>query len=113
MVRRSSSASRGTTYWFKFFRVFPVPGISSAHVQVSDLLDPRVYAAIPLRAESLYITELLSCVGVTKKCRLQFEALIIMLMHFTIPALRGLIIIGYSSNFESSKTTQRTPNRPM
>ena len=93
--------------------VFPVPGISSAHVHVSDLLDPRVYAAFPLRAESLYITELLSCVGVTKKCGLQFEALIIMLMHFTIPAFRGLIIIGYSSNFESSKTTQRTPNRPM
>ena len=34
--------------------------------------------------------------GVTKKNRLQFEALIIMLMHFTILALRGLIIIGYS-----------------
>ena len=118
MVRRSSSTSRGTTYWFRFYFVFPgyfVCASAGFRPVVHNKLDPRVYAAFPLRAESHNITELLSCVhvGLIKKCRLQFEALIIMLMYFIIHALRGVIIVAYSSNFESSKTTQRTPNRYM
>ena len=34
MVRRSSSTSRGTTYWFQYFSLFPMSGVSFAHAQV-------------------------------------------------------------------------------
>ena len=34
MVRRSSATSRGTTYWFQYFSLFPMSGVSFAHAQV-------------------------------------------------------------------------------
>ena len=62
MVRRSSTTSRGTTYWFQYFVLRCVPGISFAHTQLfqdevltiiktkdcnrgNGGISPRIYAA--------------------------------------------------------------------
>ena len=74
MVRRSSTTSRGTTYWFLIFFWFCcIPGISTAHGQIfgtvvdikcrkgneaNNKLGPRVYAAFHNGGESHYLTEL-------------------------------------------------------